>query len=424
MGSPIFKTILIKLSGEVLMGEDKFGFNSKAVSNIVDEIISIHNLNIRLAIVIGGGNIFRGVNLANQGLDRATGDYMGMLATVMNAIALKDILNTKRINTRVLSAINISQVAEPYIRGKAISHLDKNRIVIFAAGTGNPFTTDTAGALRAIEINSDIMIKATKVDGIYDKDPIIHSSAKRYTKISFDEAINKKLGVMDATAMTLCRDHKLDVGVVSILKKESCYLISMEMTWVVLLQISNMSQEIINNTKLKMNSSVDYFSNSLQKIRTGRANPSLLSGIMVDYYGTQTPISQVASVSVPDSNSLLITPWDKTFIVKLDKVIRESDLGLNPQTTDESIRIPLPPLTEERRKDLIKIVKKESENAKVSIRNIRRDANNDLKNLNKDNLISDDDLKKNENDIQKLTDDFIRKIDDIFTSKEKELLSF
>ena len=145
---------------------------------------------------------------------------------------------------------------------------------------------------------------------------------------------------------------------------------------------------------------------------------------MVDYYGTQTPISQVASVSVPDSNSLLITPWDKTFIVKLDKVIRESDLGLNPQTTDESIRIHLPPLTEERRKDLIKIVKKESENAKVSIRNIRRDANNDLKNLNKDNLISDDDLKKNENDIQKLTDDFIRKIDDIFTSKEKELLSF
>ena len=198
----------------------------------------------------------------------------------------------------------------------------------------------------------------------------------------------------------------------------------MEMTWVVLLQINNMSQEIINNTKLKMNSSVDYFSNSLQKIRTGRANPSLLSGIMVDYYGTQTPISQVASVSVPDSNSLLITPWDKTFIVKLDKAIRESDLGLNPQTTDESIRIPLPPLTEERRKDLIKIVKKESENAKVSIRNIRRDANNDLKNLNKDNLISDDDLKKNENDIQKLTDDFIRKIDDIFTSKEKELLSF
>ena len=198
----------------------------------------------------------------------------------------------------------------------------------------------------------------------------------------------------------------------------------MEKTWVVLLQINNMSQEIINTTKLKMNSSVDYFSNSLQKIRTGRANPSLLSGIMVDYYGTQTPISQVASVSVPDSNSLLITPWDKTFIVKLDKVIRESDLGLNPQTTDESIRIPLPPLTEERRKDLIKIVKKESENAKVSIRNIRRDANNDLKNLNKDNLISDDDLKKNENDIQKLTDDFIRKIDDIFTSKEKELLSF
>ena len=192
----------------------------------------------------------------------------------------------------------------------------------------------------------------------------------------------------------------------------------------VLLRINIMSHEIINNTKLKMNSSIDYFSDSLQKIRTGRANPSLLSGISVDYYGTLTPIAQVASVSVPDSNSLLVTPWDKNLIVTLDKAIRESDLGLNPQTTDESIRIPLPPLTEERRKDLIKIVKKEAENAKVSIRNIRRDANNDLKNLNKDNLISDDELKRNENDIQKLTDDFIKKIDDIFNSKEKELLSF
>ena len=191
-----------------------------------------------------------------------------------------------------------------------------------------------------------------------------------------------------------------------------------------MLQINDMSDEIINSAKIKMNSSIDYFSKSLQKIRTGRANPSLLSGIVVDYYGNLSPISQVASVSVPDSNSLLVTPWDKNFIAILDKAIRESDLGLNPQTTDESIRIPLPPLTEERRKDLIKIVKKESENAKVSIRNLRRDANNDLKNLNKDNLISDDELKKNENDIQKLTDDFIQKIDDIFSSKEKELLSF
>ena len=185
-----------------------------------------------------------------------------------------------------------------------------------------------------------------------------------------------------------------------------------------------MSDEIIKSAKIKMSSSIDYFSKSLQKIRTGRANPSLLSGIVVDYYGNLSPISQVASVSVPDSNSLLVTPWDRNFIAILDKAIRESDLGLNPQTTDESIRIPLPPLTEERRKDLIKIVKKECENAKVSIRNLRRDANNDLKNLNKDNLISDDELKKNENDIQKLTDEFIQKIDDIFSSKEKELLSF
>ena len=210
MGAPIFKTILIKLSGEVLMGEDKFGFNSIAVSNIVDEIISIQKLNIRLAIVIGGGNIFRGVSLANQGLDRATGDYMGMLATVMNAIALKDILNTKNIDTRVLSAINISQVAEPYIRGKAMSHLDKNRIVIFAAGTGNPFfSTDTAAALRASELDCQLIIKATKVDGIYNKDPIKFKQAKLIKNISYNDVIKKSLKVMDLTAISLAKDTKI-----------------------------------------------------------------------------------------------------------------------------------------------------------------------------------------------------------------------
>ena len=215
-----YKRILLKLSGEALMGQDAFGVNPEIVTKIVKEIKIVKDLGIEIAVVIGGGNIFRGVALGAAGMDRATADYMGMLATVMNALALQDAMKHEGVVSRVQSAINIEQVVEPYIRGKAIKYLEDKRIVIFAAGTGNPFfTTDTAAALRAMEINAEIMIKATKVDGIYSEDPVKNKQAKKYKNITFDDAIQKNLKVMDATAFTLCRDQKLPIGVIDIFKE-------------------------------------------------------------------------------------------------------------------------------------------------------------------------------------------------------------
>ncbi len=204
------------------MGNDAFGVNPETIDKIVKEIDNIVSLGIEIAIVIGGGNIFRGVALGAAGMDRATADYMGMLATVMNALALQDAMKHAGINSRVQSAINIDQIVEPYIRGKAIRYLEDKKIVIFAAGTGNPFfTTDTAAALRAMEINADIMIKATKVDGIFSDDPEKNPKAKMFSQVTFDEVINKDLKVMDATAFTLCRDQKLPIAVFNIFKENT-----------------------------------------------------------------------------------------------------------------------------------------------------------------------------------------------------------
>jgi uridylate kinase len=216
---PAYKRVLLKLSGEALMGDDAYGINRKTIDRIAAEVKEILNLGVEVGVVIGGGNIFRGVAPAAAGMDRATADYMGMLATVMNALALQDAMRRQGLKSRVLSALNIEQVAEPYIRGKAMRYLEEGRVVIFAAGTGNPFfTTDTAAALRGMEMNVDIVLKATKVDGIYTDDPKTHPDAMRYQRISFDEAIVKKLKVMDATALTLCRDQKLPICVFSIFK--------------------------------------------------------------------------------------------------------------------------------------------------------------------------------------------------------------
>ena len=222
MAKSKYNRILLKLSGEALMGKDAFGVNPETVTKIVREIKVAKDMGVEVAVVVGGGNIFRGVALGAAGMDRATADYMGMLATVMNALALQDAMKHEGLVSRVQSAINIYQIVEPYIRGKAIKYLEEKRIVIFAAGTGNPFfTTDTAAALRAMEINAQIMIKATKVDGIYSDDPVKNPSATKYTNVSFDEVIQKNLKVMDATAFTLCRDQKLPIGVIDIFKENA-----------------------------------------------------------------------------------------------------------------------------------------------------------------------------------------------------------
>ena len=219
MPSAAYKRILLKLSGEALMGNDVYGINRETLAGIVAEIKSVADLGVEIGVVIGGGNIFRGVAGSASGMDRATADYMGMLATVMNAMALADAMRQAGLNGRVQSALNIEQVVEPYIRGKAIRYLEEGKIVIFAAGTGNPFfTTDTAAALRGSEIGAEIVIKATKVDGVYTADPKKDPKAQRYHRVSFDEAIGRNLQVMDATALALCRDQKLQINVFSIFK--------------------------------------------------------------------------------------------------------------------------------------------------------------------------------------------------------------
>ena len=210
-----YKRVLIKLSGEALMGDDEYGIAPQVVDRIGDEVKDLCDAGVEVAVVVGGGNIFRGAGLAAAGIDRVTADQMGMLATVINALAIQDRLERKGLFARVMSAIKINQVCEDYIRRRAVRHLEKGRVVVFAAGTGNPFfTTDSAASLRAIEINADLMIKATKVDGVYSADPALDKNAVRYDALDYDEVLERNLGVMDATAIVLCRENRMPLRVV------------------------------------------------------------------------------------------------------------------------------------------------------------------------------------------------------------------
>lgn len=216
---PAYKRVVLKLSGEVLQGRQGFGIDPREVRSIAEQIREIRALNVQIALVIGGGNILRGQSVAEQGMDRSTADYMGMLATVINAMALQDALEKIGVHTRVLTAIEMQQLAEPYIRRRAIRHLEKGRVVIFAGGTGNPyFTTDTTAALRAIEIDAEVILKATKVDGVYNADPKLDRNAKKYDKLKYIEVLKKRLKVMDATAISLCMDNRLPIVVFNLLK--------------------------------------------------------------------------------------------------------------------------------------------------------------------------------------------------------------
>ncbi len=216
---PAHKRMLLKLSGAALIGDDGFGINRATIVRMVQEVAQVVNMGVQVAVVIGGGNIFRGVAGGSVGMDRATADYMGMLATVMNSLALADAMDKQGLTARVMSAIAIEQVVEPYVRPKALQYLEEGKVVIFAAGTGNPFfTTDTAAALRGAEIGAEVVLKATKVDGVYTADPKKDPSATLYSKISFDDAMAQNLGIMDATAFALCRDQKLPIRVFSIFK--------------------------------------------------------------------------------------------------------------------------------------------------------------------------------------------------------------
>jgi uridylate kinase len=217
MSLPKYTRILLKLSGEALIGEQGGGIDAAIIQRLALEIVELCNAGVQVGLVIGGGNFIRGAQTANQGLERTTGDYMGMLATVLNALAMQDALEHQGRPVRVMSALKINQVCEDYIRRRAIRHLEKGRVVIFAAGTGNPFfTTDTAASLRAIEINAELLIKATKVDGVYNADPMKDPTATRYERLTYDEALDQRLNVMDATALVLCRDHHMPLRVMNV----------------------------------------------------------------------------------------------------------------------------------------------------------------------------------------------------------------
>ena len=217
MAKPLYSRILLKLSGEILAGDKGFGIDPEKASYLANEVKSIYNLGTSIGLIIGAGNIFRGIDASSRGMDRVTGDYLGMLATIMNAISVQDALENINCETRTLSAINVSQIAEPYIRRRAIRHLEKGRIVIISGGTGNPFfTTDSAAALRAKELGADIVLKGTKVDGVYDKDPMKFKDAEKFDNVTYSEVLNKNLRVMDLTAITLCKENNLPIQVFNI----------------------------------------------------------------------------------------------------------------------------------------------------------------------------------------------------------------
>ena len=214
MSQPAYSRVLLKLSGEVLAGDQSYGIDPSKASELANEIKTVHKMGIGIALVIGAGNIFRGIKAASKGMERVTGDYLGMLATIMNAISIQDALEKLYVQTRTLSAITVSQISEPYIRRRALRHLEKNRVVIVAGGTGNPyFTTDTAAALRATELKAEVLLKGTKVNGVFDKDPELHSDAMQFNKINYSDVIGKNLRVMDMTAITLCKENTLPIRV-------------------------------------------------------------------------------------------------------------------------------------------------------------------------------------------------------------------
>ena len=395
-------------------------------------------------MVLGGGNIFRGIAASSSGMDRAHADYMGMLATVINSLALQDALESRGAHTRVMTALEMERVAEPYIRRRSIRHLEKGRLVIFAAGTGNPyFTTDTAASLRAMEIGAEIVMKATKVDGVYDKDPNKHKDARMFRRLSYLDVLNRNLGVMDSTAISLCRDNNLPILVFNMTKPGNIrrVLLGEPLGTMVLDERREpapartwqprqserqgrtpMINDIVKSLQGDLEKGIEAFRRELGKVRTGRANLSILDGVRVDYYGTPTPLNQVASCNVADARLITIKPWERSLIPEIEKSIRAAQLGLNPQSDGELVRLPMPALTQERRQDLVKVVKKMAEEARVALRGARRDANEMIKEALKEGSVTEDDERKGLKTVQETTDKSVLKIDEIVAKKESEIL--
>lgn len=383
MSNTKYKRIVLKVSGEALAGDQGFGINPEIVKVVANEIKSVHDLGVQIAIVCGGGNIWRGVTGEQMGMERAQADYMGMMATVMNALALQDNLESIGVPTRVQTSIEMRQIAEPYIRRKAVRHLEKGRVVIFAGGTGNPyFSTDTTAALRAAEIDADVILMAkNNVDGVYSADPNTDSSAVKFDTLTHLDIINKGLQVMDSTASTLSMDNDIPLVVFNLnepnnIKKK---LLKVPTSGQRSKEENNMANPILDEAKASMEKAEASLQRTLGQIRAGRANASLVNRVNVEYYGAMTPLNQIAAITVPEARVLLITPYDKGALEDIEKALYTADLGISPANDGSVIRLVIPQLTGERRKEIAKEVGKEAEIGKVAIRNARRDAMDSLK---------------------------------------------
>ena len=371
-----YRRILLKLSGEALLGDRQYGVDPAVCAFIAapgrrgprPRRPGRHRRRWRQHLP-GPGRRGR------AGMDRATGDYIGMLATVMNGLALQDALERAGVPTRVMTAIAMNEVAEPYIRRRAIRHLEKGRVAIFVAGTGNPyFTTDTAAALRAVEIDAEVLLKATKVDGVYDSDPMTNPDARRYAHLDYADLLRDQLKVLDATAVSLCMENDLPIVVFDLNQPDNITRVAAgEPVGTLISSASDGSPtpEVRQHEQRdpRRRRPQDGAAPSRPWSATSRASgpaaprPSLVERIHVDYYGTQTPLNQLAGISVPEPHQIVIQPWDRGVLGAIEKAITKSDIGLMPNVDGTVVRLNIPPLTEERRKDLVKVVHKRMEEA-------------------------------------------------------------
>lgn len=423
------RRVMLKLSGEALAGDKHFGFDDDTIRGVAKQVKAAVDEGVQIAIVIGGGNFWRGRQ--SKEVDRYKADQVGILATIMNCIYVSELFRIEGMKTKVMSSIEIGDMAELFNKDKAVKAMQKGTVIFCAGGTGHPyFSTDTGVVLRALELECDEILLAKAIDGVYDSDPKTNPKAKKYSELPISEVVNKRLGVIDLSASAICMENKMPLLVFSLEEKDGIVnaLEGEDERYedhgvsIVKKEESEMDDQFTIYIE-KMHKTHDNLMEELAAIRAGRANPHVLDKIMVDYYGVPTPVQQVGNVSVPEARIISIQPWDKSMLKPIEKAINMSDLGINPINDGTVVRLVFPELTEERRKQLTKEVKKKGEEAKVAIRNIRRDAMDLAKKLEKSSEITEDDLKRQTKDIQDLTDHMCDKIDKSVEAKNKELMT-
>ena len=420
------RRVLLKLSGEALMGEHEYGIDPGVVREIAGQVAEAARATApRSRSSSAAATSSAAWRPARGAWTASTGDYMGMLATVMNGLAIQDALEQSGCPTRVMSAIAMNEICEPYIRRRAVRHLEKGRVVVMVAGTGNPyFTTDTAATLRAVEVHAQVILKATRVDGVYDADPETHPNAQRYSQIGYTELLSNRLQALDATAVSLAMDNEMPIVVfdMTVPGNIARAIARRADRHADLRRRDPMTHEALTAIEPKMQRAIDAMERDFSGIRTGRASTALVERITVDYYGAQTPLNQVAGISTPDPHLIVIQPWDRSVLSAIEKAITKSDIGLMPNVDGTVVRLNVPPLTEERRKEMVKQVRRRTEEARVEVRNHRREAADQLKKALRDGDLSEDEERRELESLQKLTDRHIEAIDARADRKEAEIL--